>query len=258
MIKTVALFCSTLAAAHLPPAARAEAAPLPPPSLERVAENVWVHKSYRVIKPWGPILSQGMIVRTGAGVILIDTAWDDADTEDLLAMIAEAVGAAPKAAVATHAHDDKMGGVKALKQAGVETYALAASNEDAPGRGLEPAEHALDLPVGAQAATPFPGAPGLSVFYPGPGHTRDNIVVYYEPAQVLFGGCLIRPGGVRNLGNTADGNAPSWAASVRNVAAMFPDAAVVIPSHGPKGGRDLLDHTVALADGAAARRAERD
>ena len=257
MIKPVAFLCSMLLTAAPPPEPNAAAAALPAPSLEQIAENVWVHKSYRSIKPWGPILSQGMIVKTETGVFLIDTAWDDADTEDLLAMIAEEIGETPTAAVVTHAHDDKMGGVKALKNAGVETYALAASNEDAPGRGLEPAEHSLSL-LASRTATPFPGAPGLSVLYPGPGHTRDNIVVYYEPAKVLFGGCLIRPGRSRNLGNTADGSVPGWADSVRNVAAAFPETAIVIPSHGPKGERALLDHTIALAEGADARNAGRD
>ncbi|MHA7872001.1 MAG: MBL fold metallo-hydrolase, partial [Hyphococcus sp.] len=88
------------------------------------------------------------------------------------------------------------------------------------------------------------------VFHPGPGHTRDNIVVYYEPAKVLFGGCLIRPDGSTNLGNTADGDVGNWANAVRNVAKQFPDAEIVIPSHGPMGRRALLDHTIALAEAA--------
>lgn len=90
----------------------------------------------------------------------------------------------------------------------------------------------------------------LEFFYPGPGHTRDNIVVYYAPAKVLFGGCLIRPGGSDNLGNTADGDVAGWADAVRRVAAQFPEAEIVIPSHGPPGGRELLDHTIALAEAA--------
>jgi len=36
----------------------------------------------------------------------------------------------------------------------------------------------------------------------------------------------------------------------RLVAARYPDARVVIPSHGPAGGRELLDHTIALAEAA--------
>ena len=29
-------------------------------------------------------------------------------------------------------------------------------------------------------------------FYPGPGHTEDNIVVYFRKRNLLFGGCLLK------------------------------------------------------------------
>ena len=70
---------------------------------------------------------------------------------------------------------------------------------------------------------------------------------------MLFGGCLIRPGDATDMGNTADGDVDHWAQAVRNVAEAFPDAEIVIPSHGPKGGRDLLDHTIDLAEAEAAK-----
>lgn len=104
---------------------------------------------------------------------------------------------------------------------------------------------------GFHASRRIAGKIGLKDFYPGPGHTRDNIVIYYAPAKVLFGGCLIRPGGATDLGNTADGDVANWADAAREVAAEFPDAEIVIPSHGPPGGRELLDHAIALAEAAA-------
>jgi glyoxylase-like metal-dependent hydrolase (beta-lactamase superfamily II) len=234
---------------------------VPPPSLEKIADNVWVHKSYRVVEPWGMVLSQGMVVKTGAGVILVDTAWDDADTEKLLDLIGSEVGAPPNVAIVTHAHNDKMGGVAALHRAGVETYAHHLSNEDAPSRGLSPAKSEMfrsgDFEVlelgGPDTEAGAAGPDGVSVFYPGPGHTRDNIVVYYAPAKVLFGGCLIRPSASHNLGNTADGDISHWGEATRSAAERFPEAEIVIPSHGAAGGRELLDHTMALAEAARGR-----
>ena len=115
-----------------------------------------------------------------------------------------------------------------------------------------PAQSTMALEAGARQIV-IGGGIHYEVLYPGPGHTRDNIVVYYPDAKVLFGGCLIRPGGSDNLGNTADADVVHWAEAVRNVAAAFPDAEIVIPSHGPMGGRELLDHTIALAEAAADR-----
>ncbi|PQA88423.1 subclass B1 metallo-beta-lactamase [Hyphococcus luteus] len=223
------------------------------PVLEKIADDVWIHKSWRHVNGWGLVLSQGLVVKVDTGVVLIDTAWTDADTEDLLALIEAETGAMPAKAIVTHAHADKMGGMKALHAHGVETIAHKFSNEDAPARGLTPAQTSMHLlEKGKQLYfAGYSGTP-LEVYYPGAGHTRDNIVVYYAPAKVLFGGCLIRPGEASDLGNTADGDVNHWAQAARNVAEAFPEAEIVIPSHGPMGGRELLDHTIDLAESAAA------
>ncbi|GJL91117.1 subclass B1 metallo-beta-lactamase [Hyphococcus sp.] len=224
---------------------------LPAPSLEKIAGGVWIHKSYKDVPPWGPVLSQGLVVRTEGGVVLVDTAWTDEETETLLSLIERDLGETPDIAIITHAHEDKMGGMKALQEHGIGGRAHPLTNEDATARGLRKTMFSIldgrdrEMLLGAQDEQ------GVTVFYPGPGHTRDNIVVYYAPAKVLFGGCLIRPGGTDNLGNTADADIGHWAKAVRNVAAAFPDAEIVIPSHGPMGGRELLDHTIALAEAAA-------
>ncbi|MBB5517589.1 subclass B1 metallo-beta-lactamase [Amphiplicatus metriothermophilus] len=245
-LRRLALF-SAFAAASATLAAAQEA---PAPSLEPAGENVWIHKSYAVIEPWGPVLSQGLVVRTEAGVTLVDTAWNDADTEALLALIEDALGEKPSLAVLTHAHADKMGGSGALEKAVIASLAHALSNADAPVRGLAPARRGE--PAAPGEALSAPEIPDdLVVFYPGPGHARDNIVVYHRPSKVLFGGCLIRPADASSLGNTADADIANWANAVRAVAARFPEAETVIPSHGSAGGRALFDHTIALAETAA-------
>lgn len=231
---------------------------LPAPELEKIADGVWIHKSYEIIEPWGPILSQGLVIQTNAGVTLVDTAWTDRDTEQLLMLVEKETGALPSVAIVTHAHQDKMGGMNALIAAGVETYAAPMTNADAPTRDLTPAENIIALNDAEADFMPLigpmdprnPPAPMSAVYYPGAGHTRDNIVVYFPPAKVLFGGCLIRPGDANSLGNTADGDVANWADTVRKVAAAFPEAEIVIPSHGAMGGRELLDHTIALAEAA--------
>ena len=243
-----------LSCASAPNHAQGEA--LPPVSLDTIADGVWVHRSYRVIEPWGLVLSQGLVVRTEGAVLLVDTAWTDSDTATLLHRIEEAAGTPPDRAVVTHAHADKMGGVAALTAAGVRVYATLMTNRDARRRGLTPAPGVLApfeaagepgvYTFGDATAPPSP----IEIFYPGPGHTRDNIVVYYAPANVLFGGCLIRPGRSKSLGNTADANIAHWGLAVRAVKARYPNAKVVIPSHGPIGGPELLDHTIALAEAA--------
>ncbi|WDI32624.1 subclass B1 metallo-beta-lactamase [Hyphococcus flavus] len=231
-------------------------AELPALSLEKIADGVWVHKSYKDIHPWGPILSNGLVIDMGENVALVDTAWTNEDTSTLLDEIEKTTGVLPDIAIITHAHEDKMGGVGALQQRRIGGRAHPLTNEDAPGRGLK--QTLFTILDGVDRQTLFGVSEEnierdgpITVFYPGPGHTRDNIVVYYAPSKVLFGGCLIRPGGATNLGNTADGDIGHWAEAVRKVAEAFPDAEIVIPSHGAPGRRELLDHTIALAEAAA-------
>ena len=220
----------------------------PPVSLTALADGVWLHSAYETVEPWGPILTNGLVVEAEGGVWMIDTAWTDEQTEQVLALVETRLGRPVTHAVFTHAHDDKMGGVAALRAAGVETYALAESNALAPSRGLVPAEHVLMATRTGDVALSSETPGGIVVFYPGPAHTTDNVVVGVLSADVLFGGCMIRPGDARDLGNTANADVSAWAGSVRAAAARFPDATVVVPSHGAPGGRNLLESTARLAD----------
>lgn len=224
------------------------------PSLEKVAQGVWLHKSYEQVAPWGMVLSQGLAIETEDGALLVDTAWNNTDTKELLALIKKELGRQVTQAITTHAHQDKMGGVDALHENSVHTIAHQFSNEDAPLRRLTPAKQGLHLQVDELFLISSHDH-NIRILYPGAGHTRDNIVVYHPPSKTLFGGCLIRPGSAKGLGNTADGDIAHWADAIRNVAKAFPEAEIVIPSHGPPGGRDLFDHTINLAEEALAEAA---
>lgn len=220
-------------------------------SFTELAPGVWLHTSYKDLPPSGAFPSNGLIVARGTDeAVLIDTAWNDEQTEAILAWVRGALRREVTAAVMTHAHDDKMGGVGALRAAGVATYAHPLSNDLAPTRGLVPAETGLAFDADGDAAEPA-ALDGTAVFYPGPGHTDDNVVARIEGTHILFGGCLIRPAASRSIGNTEHADVRNWDDATEAVAVRFPDASVVVPSHGAPGGRVLLDHTVRLAGEAA-------
>lgn len=212
-----------------------------------LASNVWMHTSYEEIAPWGRIPTNGLVVVGTDAVVLVDTAWSDAQTAKVLAWARHTLGRPITHAVLTHAHRDKMGGVGALHDAGVETWAAPQTNLDALQRGLVPARKALAFDASHVASLPA----GLVAFDPGPGHTRDNIVVAH--GDVLFGGCLIRPPGAKGLGNTADADVGHWDEAVRAVARRFARATIVVPSHGPPAGAELLTHTIELVERAQIR-----
>jgi glyoxylase-like metal-dependent hydrolase (beta-lactamase superfamily II) len=86
----------------------------------------------------------------------------------------------------------------------------------------------------------------LEVFYPGAGHTKDNVVVWIPSAKVVFGGCLIRSLNSRGLGNLSDAYPEEWGKSALAVKETYPDSLIVVPGHGKRGDRSLIDHTINL------------
>lgn len=217
-----------------------------PVSFTLLNQGVWMHTSMKHMEKWGHVPSNGLIVEKGDFSILVDTAWNDAQTAQIISWAKDTLKKPIRWAVFTHAHDDKMGGVAALRRQGVVTYAAADSNQVAPQRGLTPAAH--DLLFDAQHSTTF--LDPLVIFDPGPGHTLDNIVVGLPAQGIVFGGCLIRPAESMSLGNTADGDISHWKTAVLAVAQRFPRALQIIPSHGPPAGRELFTLTAQLADEA--------
>lgn len=227
-----------------PPQVKQEQAPAPV-RYTKLSEGVWMHTSVKEIAPWGEVPSNGLVLLLPgeSGALLIDTAWDDAQTLEIIAWSRQTLGVPITRAVLTHAHEDKMGGVNALHDHGIDTFASSLSNTLAAERGLTPAANVIDFEQGI--STQF-GV--VVVMDPGAGHTADNIVVAWPERDLLFGGCLIRPGDATSLGNTADADIDHWGEAVAAAASRFEEASIVVPSHGPPGGRELLSHTIALVE----------
>jgi glyoxylase-like metal-dependent hydrolase (beta-lactamase superfamily II) len=86
----------------------------------------------------------------------------------------------------------------------------------------------------------------LEIFYPGPSHSRDNLMVYVPDKKLLFGGCAVKSIQSKNLGFTGDAVMAEWPISLNNVLNRYKDAVFVIPGHGEVGGLELIRHTLSL------------
>jgi peptidoglycan/xylan/chitin deacetylase (PgdA/CDA1 family) len=243
--------------------------PLPPPSpepttatetpsepatavtLTRLSDTVWLHTSTRELEGVGSFPSHGLYVEHDDGGLLIDSAWGEAATVELLEQIEQEVGQRPRAAIVTDFHDDRAGGVASLEAAGIEVWSspgiiarLSTASEPTPAHAFE-----LQSPwSGTRAGVEF------SVWFPGAGHSPENLVVWLPVQGVLFGGCLLRPYESRGLGNLEDADLDAWGPTLRAVRKRYPAATTVVPSHGDLGGPEIIDHSLALVEiGLAAR-----
>ena len=212
-------------------------------TVRQLSEGVYLHTSWRDFAGGVRFPSHGLIVVSEGEALLVDTAWGDTLTNILLQWIDAALDVSVEGAVLTHAHDDRMGGIATLKRAGVTTYALPQTAEGARRQHWPRPDSLLAL-----SQTISVGSRTVETFFPGPGHTRDNLVVWLAREKLLFGGCMIRPAMSKGLGNVAEADIEAWPASVSRVRSRYEAVEVVVPSHGPVGDRGLLDHTLRLLE----------
>ena len=238
-------------AASSPVAAPASAAPSATSSsavtLEPMRPGVWLHTALRETNGFGTVTSNGLVLASGTEALLVNTPWGadpNADTDALLRRAAQVAGVPVRRAVGTHFHGDSVDGIAALQRASVPLYTTVLTAQLMAGAGL-PRPDSLFAANADNVWTLRYGDRTVEVFFPGPGHTADNAVVYVPEARLLFGGCLIRPGETESMGNTADADLALWAETVARVKARYEGRVdVVVPTHGPPGGPELLDHTI--------------
>lgn len=208
--------------------------------LSALSENVWIHTTYKELNG-NPFPSNGLVIKTVNGLILIDTPWNDEQTETLLQTLKKETGLSVILAIITHAHDDRIGGIRTLLKNNIRTISSKLTASMAPAAGF-PSPEALTI----TDTTLIIGTTKIELFYPGAGHTKDNIVVYIPVEKILFGGCIIKSLASETLGNTVDADMKNWVISIKNLQKKFPLVQTVIPGHGKWGTKKLLTHTISL------------
>lgn len=208
----------------------------------RVADSVWVHTSYYDYNGY-PTPSNGVVVESPDGLILIDTPWTNDQTRILIHEVEQRFQKRVMLAIITHAHQDRIGGIDVLFERGIDTFSTPLTAELAERAGLRAPRKRVDPAGGTLRVDGLE----LEVYYPGPAHTRDNIVVYLPKHAVLFGGCIVKAVNSMNLGNISEGDPLKYPESLQKLIERYPNASVVIPGHGEWGGVELLQHTLRLA-----------
>jgi metallo-beta-lactamase class B len=231
-------------------------------ALRRIAEGVFVVTHVPAFD------SNVLVVRMADGTVVIcSSPFDTQATRTMLRWIRGAMAPGRIIAINTHFHLDGTAGNEAYAEAGVETYATDLTQRLLAERGAQirdgaasamkgsalasrvlmtrivPATHTIKAAEGAVFTI---GGEPVRVIYPGPAHSPDNVVVHFPARGILFGGCMIKTGS--SIGNTADADLGHWEAAVRSVEPL--GARIVVPGHGPVGGPELFQNTLAVVKAA--------
>jgi metallo-beta-lactamase class B len=213
---------------------------LPGLTISHLTGDFYVFTTYKAISS-GPYPANGLYLVTDKGVVMIDCAWDSTQFQPLLDSIYQRHQKMVVLCIATHFHDDRTAALDFLRQHGIATYSSALTYALCKQNHEPLAEHIFTRDTVFKM-----GNYSFSTFYPGEGHTRDNIVVWFPSDKILYGGCFVKSTEVNNLGNTADGNLSEWPHSIRRVIDRYPNSAFIVPGH--EGWADLrsLQHTLYL------------
>lgn len=177
-------------------------------------------------------------------LLIIDTPWTEAATIDLLNWLKEKFGQRKITVINTHSHLDRVAGNSIYIQNGAQIYSsdltahyLRIRKNAEPHSKLQEANHTFPLREGK--ILDF-GAQKAEIFYPGHGHTKDNVVVYLPKYKILFGGCFIV--GMPKLGNLKEANLKEWSLALDTLNRF--DVRWVVPGHYGEGySPELIQHT---------------
>lgn len=209
--------------------------------IKHLSGNVYTYTTYKLFSG-NPFPSNSVYIVTDEGVVLIDTPWDEAQFQPLLDSIKKRHNKDVVLCIATHYHDDRTAGLEYFKSKGIATYSSKQTYDLCAKYGEKQAEHYF-----TKDTTFIVGGNRISTFYPGEGHTKDNIVVWLPKDKILYGGCLVKSVESPGLGNVADANLETWDETIKKIIESYPDIAFVIPGHfGWSKGKKSLKYTIEL------------
>lgn len=186
--------------------------------------------------------AHGMYVVTTDGVVMFDTPWDTTQFQPLLDSIQTRHHKNVIMCFATHWHSDKTAGLEYYRQHGIKTYTTTLTDELSKKNDMKRAEFLM-----TRDTTFRVGQYTFETYYPGPGHTTDNIVIWFEKEKILYGGCLIKGASDKTLGYLGDANTAAYATTLQNVQQKCQNPQHIIVAHSDWTNLNSLKHSIKLA-----------
>lgn len=212
-----------------------------PLKISHLTGDFYIYTTYQTYQG-AKIPAHGMYVLTEEGVILLDTPWDSSQFQPLLDSISSRHQQEVKLILATHWHSDKTAGLEYYKEMGIPTYTTSLTDEWSQRNQHKRAEFLF-----AQDTVFRLGSYAFETFYPGEGHSADNIVLWFEQEKILYGGCLIKGAEAKNLGNMEHANVLEYYPTLLKVKEKYPNPNWIILSHSNWDNLKSLDHSIELA-----------
>jgi len=209
-------------------------------NITKLTSNCYIYTTYHAYK--GDVASaNGLYIITHNGVALIDTPWDTTQFQPLLDSIQARHHQKVVLCIATHSHGDRTAGLEFYRQQNIKTYTSTQTDSISKVDNYKCAEFHF-----TKDTTFTIGQLSFQTFYPGPGHTVDNIVVWFPQQKILYGGCFIKSIEATDLGYIKEANLQAWPTSLKNTQQKFPQPKFIIPGHDNFTNFNAINHTLKL------------
>ncbi len=203
--------------------------------------DFYVYTTYNTYENY-QVPANGMYLVTDNGVVMFDTPWDTTQFQPLLDSIQLKHHKNVVLAFATHWHSDKTAGLEYYRQHGIKTYTTVLTDELSKKNGKKRAEFLM-----LQDTVFHTGQYTFETYYPGEGHTADNIVIWFKKEKILYGGCLIKGADDESLGYLGDANVTAYEATLKNVQRKYRKPKFIIIAHSDWKNTNSLKHSIKMA-----------
>jgi glyoxylase-like metal-dependent hydrolase (beta-lactamase superfamily II) len=212
----------------------------PKVKISHLTGDFYVYTTYKDLGN-GLFPSNSMYMLTRDGALLFDTPRGTTQFQPLLDSIQSRHNQKVLMCIATHFHSDRTAGLAYYRQQGVKTYTTKLTDELAKTGVENRAEFLIESDTAFSIAQH-----NFQTYYAGQGHTKDNIVIWFDNEKILYVGCLIKSIEAKDLGYPADANASAWAAAIKNIQRKFKGPNYIIPGLQEWHSKASLEHTLKL------------
>ena len=209
--------------------------------ISHLTGDFYIYTTYNTYEE-SQVPANGMYLVTNNGVVMFDTPWDTTQFQPLLDSIKLKHNKRVVMCFATHWHSDKTAGLEYYRQQGVKTYTTVLTDELSKRNNKKRAEFLM-----AKDTVFTVGQFSFETYYPGEGHTADNIIIWFKKEKILYGGCLVKGVDAENLGYLGDANVTEYASTLKKVQKKCRKPTFIIIAHSDWKNINSLKHSLMMA-----------
>ncbi|GAB3517800.1 MBL fold metallo-hydrolase [Emticicia fontis] len=210
--------------------------------ISHLSGDFYIYTTYNTYQD-SQVPASGMYLVTNKGVVLFDTPWDTTQFQPLLNSIQLRHHKKVDLCIATHFHSDRTEGLEYYAKQGIKTYTTVLTDQLSKKNNKKRAAFLMTKDTVFHA-----GPYAFEVYYPGEGHTADNIVVWFKKEKILYAGCLVKGLDDDTLGYLGDANENEYATTIRKVQKKCPQPKYVIITHSDGTTPKSVAHTLMMAE----------